>query len=66
VTVNEERAQRAARTPAHAAVSASVAVDRERGVFLVTGATGNVGRHVVSGLLGEGAAVRAMQGRSTS
>jgi uncharacterized protein YbjT (DUF2867 family) len=32
----------------------------KRSVILVTGATGNVGRHVVSGLVAEGAAVRAV------
>jgi uncharacterized protein YbjT (DUF2867 family) len=32
----------------------------EQGVTLVTGATGNVGRHVVSGLLAAGSAVRAV------
>src|SRR5262245_25919669 len=30
------------------------------GTFLVTGATGNVGKHVVSSLVEEGAAVRAL------
>jgi len=32
----------------------------EQSVILVTGATGNVGQHVVSGLLAAGAAVRAV------
>jgi uncharacterized protein YbjT (DUF2867 family) len=32
----------------------------ERSVILVTGATGDVGRHVVSELLAAGAAVRAV------
>jgi len=32
----------------------------DQSVILVIGATGNVGRHVVSGLLGRGAAVRAV------